>query len=105
MKNIYVGNLSFETTEDSLETAFAAYGTVRSVSVIRDRHTGQSRGFAFVEMTNDQEAMNAISGMEGTELDGRSVTVNEARPREDRSGGQGRRDSGGRGGGRHERRW
>lgn len=93
MKRIYVGNLSFDTTEEGLEAAFAAYGTVRSVSIIQDRQTGRSRGFAFVEMDSDPEADAAISGLNGTELDARTLTVNEARPRTDR---------GGRGG---ERRW
>ena len=93
MKRIYVGNLSFDTTEEGLEAAFAAYGTVRSVSIIQDRQTGRSRGFAFVEMDSDPEADAAISGLNGTELDSRTLTVNEARPRTDR---------GGRGG---ERRW
>ncbi|UCG17825.1 MAG: RNA-binding protein [Phycisphaerales bacterium] len=90
---MYVGNLSFDTTEEGLEAAFAAYGTVRSVSIIQDRQTGRSRGFAFVEMDSDPEADAAISGLNGTELDSRTLTVNEARPRTDR---------GGRGG---ERRW
>lgn len=93
LKRIYVGNLSFDTTEEGLEAAFAAYGTVRSVSIIQDRQTGRSRGFAFVEMDSDPEADAAISGLNGTELDSRTLTVNEARPRTDR---------GGRGG---ERRW
>ncbi len=94
--NIYVGNLSFQTTEGELETVFAQYGTVERVSVIRDRDTGQSRGFAFVEMADGGEA--AINSLNGTELNGRSLTVNEARPREERGGFGG--GGGGRGAGR-----
>ena len=96
MKKIYVGNLSFDTSEQGLETAFGAYGTVQSVAVIRDRQTGQSRGFGFVEMDDDQKAEEAIAGLNGSELDGRTLNVNEARPRPDGGGG------GGGGGGR---RW
>ena len=91
MKRIYVGNLSFQTSEDGLEAAFAAYGEVQSVAIIRDRQTGESRGFGFIEM-DDQAATAAIAGLNGTEVDGRSLTVNEARPRterSDRSGGGG----------------
>ena len=94
MKKIYVGNLSYETTEESLESAFAAFGSVRSVAVIRDRQTGRSKGFGFVEMDDDGEASAAIAGLNGSELDGRTLTVNEARPREERSdrgGDRGRR--------------
>jgi RNA recognition motif-containing protein len=94
--NIYVGNLSFQTTEGELETVFAQYGTVERVSVIRDRDTGQSRGFAFVEMADGGDA--AINGLNGTDLNGRSLTVNEARPREERGGFGG--GGGGRGAGR-----
>ena len=93
--NIYVGNLPFETTEDSLHVAFAEYGEVASARVITDRMTGRSRGFGFVEMANQEEAEAAIKVMNGKELDGRTLTVNEARPREDREGGGG----GGGGGG------
>ena len=86
---IYVGNLSYQTTEESLEAAFSAFGSVASVSIIRDRQTGDSRGFGFVEMDDGEEASAAISGLNGTELDTRTLTVNEARPRTDggRSGG------------------
>ncbi len=95
---IYVGNLSYETTEESLEAAFAAHGTVRSASIIRDRQTGRSRGFGFVEMDDDDEASSALTALNGAELDGRTVTVNEARPRAGRSEGSGGRgDYGGRG--------
>lgn len=101
MKNIYVGNLARETTDQDLEAAFAPYGTIRSARVIRDRATGDSRGFGFVEMENDQEAADAIAGLDQKELAGRVVTVNEARPRT--SGGM-RRGGGGGGGGDSRRR-
>ena len=100
MTNIFVGNLSYSTNEASLEQAFAAYGAVERVSIVRDRDTGQPRGFAFVEMTNANEAANAISALNGRDLDGRTINVNEARPREDRGGGGGgNRFGGGRPGG------
>lgn len=94
-KNLYVGNLSFDTTADDLRTAFEQYGTVASASVISDRDTGRSRGFGFVEMADGGDA--AIEALNGTELQGRTLTVNEARPRRERSGGGG---GGGRRGGR-----
>jgi RNA recognition motif-containing protein len=100
--NIYVGNLSFETTETELEAAFAAYGAVRSARIPSDRDTGRPRGFGFVEMDNQAEAQAAISALNGTQLGGRTLTVNEARPREERSyggGGRGGYSSGGYGGG------
>lgn len=99
MKRIYVGNLSYNTTEQSLEAVFSEFGTVRSVAVLTDRETGRSRGFAFVEMDNDDEADKAIAELNGKDLDGRRLTVNEARPRTGGGGGR----SGGRGdwGGRH----
>lgn len=106
MTNIFVGNLSYQTSQEELEAAFAAYGTVERVSIVRDRDTGQPRGFAFVEMTNAQEASKAIAGLNGKEMNGRALNVNEARPREERGGGGAR--SGGRpggGGGRREPRW
>jgi len=93
---IYIGNLSYQTTEENLETAFNAFGTVTSVSIIRDRHTGESRGFGFVEMDDRDQASAAITGVNGMELDGRTLTVNEARPRTGRSSGTG---GGGDGGG------
>ncbi len=93
--NIYVGNLSFGASEADLEQAFGEYGEVASVNIIKDRDTGRSRGFAFVEMRDDRSAKEAIEGVNLREIDGRSVTVNEARPREDRRGG-----GGGGGGGR-----
>lgn len=92
--NIFVGNLPFTTTDDSLREAFGRFGTVDSAQVIMDRETGRSRGFGFVEMGNDNEARDAIAGMNGADLDGRPLTVNEARPKAPRSGG------GGGGGGR-----
>lgn len=104
MTNIFVGNLSYQTTEDELQAAFSEFGTVDRVSVIRDRETGQSRGFAFVEMANSAEATKAIDSLNGMELRGRALKVNEARPREDRpqGGGGGRGFGGGGGRGRGE---
>lgn len=96
-KKLYVGNLSYETTDADLEQLFAAFGNVQSAQVIMDRDTGRSKGFGFVEMGSDQEAQAAIAGLSGKEVGGRSLTVNEARPREDRGGGGGR-GGGGRGG-------
>jgi cold-inducible RNA-binding protein len=89
MTNIFVGNLSYQTTETELETAFAAYGAVERVSIVRDRETGQPRGFAFVEMTDSAAAQNAINGLNGKQMNGRALNVNEARAREPRSGGGG----------------
>ena len=83
--NIFVGNLSFSTTNEDLQTAFAAFGSVDSAQVITDRETGRSRGFGFVEMGNDDEARAAISAMNGADLQGRPLTVNEARPRPPRN--------------------
>jgi RNA recognition motif-containing protein len=101
LTNIFVGNLSYRTTEEELHSAFASYGAVDRVSIVRDRDTGQSRGFAFVEMPNGQEAKQAITAMNGREIDGRAINVNEARPREERGGGGGNRGGyGGRGGNR-----
>ena len=84
-KKVYIGNLSYETTEDSLRQAFAAHGEVTSVSVVTDRATGRPRGFAFVEMTTDQEANAAIAALNGTTLDDRQINVAEARPPRERS--------------------
>ena len=81
MKNIFVGNLSFDTTEDSIRPMFAGYGNVTRVKVMTDRDTGRSRGFAFVEMTDDAEAARAIAALSGSNVDGRTLTVNEARPK------------------------
>src|SRR5271169_1653470 len=97
-KKLYVGNLSFTATNVDLEGLFAPFGAVRDVQVIVDRDTGRGKGFAFVEMGSDQEAAAAIAGLAGKEHDGRALTVNEARPREERSGGGGRGGRGGRGG-------
>ena len=94
---IYVGNLSFSTTEDGVRDLFAEFGQVGNVSIITDRETGRSRGFGFVEMPDDGEGRNAIEAVNGKEYDGRTLTVNEARPRTPRSGGGG---GGGYGGGR-----
>jgi RNA recognition motif-containing protein len=106
MTNIFVGNLSYQTRQDELETAFAAYGAVERVSVVTDRETGQPRGFAFIEMTNRNEASNAIAALNGAELNGRALNVNEARPREERGGGGGNRGgNGGYGRQRREPRW
>jgi RNA recognition motif-containing protein len=100
--NLYVGNLSNEVTEDDVRQAFAAFGNVTSVSVIRDKYSGESRGFGFVEMPAKTEGQAAIDGLNGKDLKGRSLNVNEARPRpEGRSGGGGGRGGmGGGGGGR-----
>jgi RNA recognition motif-containing protein len=95
--NIYVGNLSRETTEDELRQAFEAFGQVTSVNIIKDRYSGDSRGFGFVEMATKSEAEAAISGLNGTSLGERTLSVNEARPRSE--GGGGRRPYGGGGGG------
>ena len=89
MKKIYVGNLSYDATEDDLRQAFGQYGEVASVAVITDRETGRPRGFAFVEMSDDNEAKNAIDGLNEAEIAGRAVNVNEARPKAPRSGGGG----------------
>jgi RNA recognition motif-containing protein len=100
---LYVGNLGYGVSSSDLQQLFEAFGTVRSAEVITDRDTGRSKGFAFVEMGSDQEAAAAISGLSGKEHDGRAMTVNEARPREERSGGggggRGRSGYGGGGGG------
>jgi cold-inducible RNA-binding protein len=88
---LYVGNLSFTTTADDLQAAFEPFGTVSDVALITDRDTGNSRGFAFVTMGNRAEAKAAIEGLQGREVDGRTLSVNEARPREERSGGGGGR--------------
>jgi RNA recognition motif-containing protein len=107
MTNIFVGNLSYATTESELESAFSAYGAVDRVSVVRDRESGQSRGFAFVEMSNADDAAKAIAGLNGRDMNGRSLNVNEARPREQGGGGGGfnrNRGGGNRGGGGGRRR-
>jgi RNA recognition motif-containing protein len=98
MTNIFVGNLSYETSQEDLEAAFNEFGAVERVNIVRDRDTGQPRGFAFVEMTNRNEASNAIAGLNGRNMNGRDINVNEARPREERSGGGAGRPGGGGGG-------
>ncbi len=97
-KKLYVGNLSYGVTDSDLEQMFAAHGQVRSAQVIMDRDTGRSKGFGFVEMSNDSEAQAAIAALNGKEADGRTLTVNEARPKEG-GGGGGRGGRGGYGGG------
>lgn len=92
--NIYVGNLSGEVTEDDLRQAFEAFGQIASVTVIKDKFSGQSRGFGFVEMPAKAEAQSAIDGLNGKELKGRSLNANEARPRSEGRGGRGRRSGG-----------
>jgi RNA recognition motif-containing protein len=87
LKNIYVGNISFQTTEQDLDAAFSAYGQVDRVQIVKDRDTGQARGFAFVEMPVNGDADKAMAALNGAELGGRTLTVNEARPREPRAGG------------------
>jgi RNA recognition motif-containing protein len=104
MKNIFVGNLSFGTTEATVRSMFEAYGAVDRVSIVTDRETGQPRGFGFVEMANDAEAEKAIAGLNGSQVDGRALNINEARPKEDRGGGGYRGRSGG-GGSRQNNRW
>jgi cold-inducible RNA-binding protein len=91
MKKLYVGNLSYGATEDTLRSLFESHGTVESVTLITDRDTGRSKGFGFVEMSNDAEAQRAITALSGREVDGRALTVNEARPKTDRGGGGGGR--------------
>jgi cold-inducible RNA-binding protein len=128
VKNIFVGNLSFNSTEESVRSLFERYGAVNSARIMTDRDTGRSRGFAFVEMENDSEAANAINALNGYQMEGRSLNVNEARPKPDRGfgggggggrgggfgggggrpgggGGGGGRGGGGGGGGRREPRW
>jgi cold-inducible RNA-binding protein len=99
MKNIFVGNLSFGATEDAVRSLFEAHGTVDRVNIVTDRDSGQPRGFGFVEMSNDGEGEKAIAALNGTDLDGRAINVNEARPKAERSGG------GGGGGGFGRKRW
>jgi len=102
---LFVGNLSFNTTENDLNDAFAAFGTVTETNLMMDRTTGRPRGFGFVTMGSADEAQKAIDGMNGKDMDGRALTVNVAKPREERSGGGGggggRREYGGGGGGRN----
>ena len=100
MKNIFVGNLDFNTSEDELRQLFEAHGQVDRVSIMTDRETGRSRGFGFVEMVNAEDGDKAIAALNGTQVGGRKLNVNEARPKTERGGGGGGgRDRGGRGGG------
>ena len=94
MKNIFVGNLSFNTGEDELRQIFETYGQVDRVSILTDRETGRSRGFGFVEMTNAEEGDKAIAALNGSQFGGRTINVNEARPKAERAGGGGGRDRG-----------
>jgi RNA recognition motif-containing protein len=109
VKNIFVGNLSFNTSEDDLRQAFQAYGQVDRVSILTDRDTGRSRGFGFVEMANNEDGEKAIAALNGSQLGGRTINVNEARPKTERAagggggGGRDRGDRGGRGGGQRDR--
>ena len=113
MVNIFVGNLSYQTTQEDLQAAFAQYGAVERVSIVTDRDTGQPRGFAFVEMTERRDAETAISQLNGAELNGRALNVNEARPKPAGGGhgggrggfGGGRGGKGGGGGGGRGQRW
>jgi RNA recognition motif-containing protein len=102
MKNLYVGNLPHSTTESELRTLFETYGTVEKASVVTDRETGRSRGFGFVEMTNAGEAEKAIAALNGTQLGGRALTINEAKPKTDRPKSGGQRFGGGGGRGRDD---
>jgi cold-inducible RNA-binding protein len=102
---LYVGNLSFNTSAQDLETMFGESGTVQSANIIEDRDTGRSRGFAFVEMSSAEEAKAAITAFDGKEIDGRNLKVNEAKPRENRSGGGGGGYGGGGGFGGGKNRW
>lgn len=96
---LYVGNLTYSTTNDTLEQLFSQHGEVRSAQVVMDRDTGRSKGFGFVEMGDEEGAKSAIAALNGTDVGGRQLTVNEARPREDRGGGGGYGGGGGRRGG------
>jgi RNA recognition motif-containing protein len=107
VKNIFVGNLSFDATENALRSMFEEFGTVDRVNLVTDRDTGRARGFGFVEMNNDAEGLKAIAALNGRDLDGRALNVNEARPKENRAGGGGGgfRGNGGGGGQRRNDRW
>jgi|SRR3954451_5546110 cold-inducible RNA-binding protein len=105
MTNVFVGNLSFQTTQDDLNSIFSQYGAVERVNVVTDRTTGQPRGFAFVEMSSRTEAESAISALNGTDLHGRTLNVNEARPKTDGPRGGGGGGRGGNGGGFRKSRW
>jgi cold-inducible RNA-binding protein len=100
MKNLFVGNLPFSSTEDSLRTLFAQFGEVQQVKIMTDRDTGKPRGFGFVEMTQDEDAAKAVAGLNGKDFEGRALTVNEARPKPERSSGGYRPGGGGGHGGK-----
>jgi len=104
MKNVYVGNLPHSTTEAELRNLFEAHGVVEKITLVTDRETGRSRGFGFVEMTDATQANKAIAALNGSDLGGRTLTINEAKPRSERSGGGGRRFGGGGGRGRDDYR-
>jgi len=105
LKNIFVGNLSFNTSEEELRQMFESFGSVDRVSIMTDRDTGRSRGFGFVEMTNNEDGEKAITSLNGSQVGGRTLNVNEARPKAEHAGGGGRdrSDRGGRGGDRRGR--
>ena len=105
MSNIFVGNLSFQTTQEDLLATFSQFGNVERVNIVTDRDTGQPRGFAFVEMSNAQDAQTAIAQLNGAELNGRALNVNEARPKPTGSGGRGGFGGGDRRGGGRGSRW
>ena len=105
MKNLYVGNLSYNATEAAVRSLFEAHGTVERVTVVTDRDTGQARGFGFVEMSVAADADRAIAALNGKEFDGRALTVNEARPKEERGSGGGYRGRSGGGASRQNNRW
>ena len=100
MKNLFVGNMSFQTTESDLRSMFEPFGEITRIQLMTDRDTGRARGFGFVDMANDEEAAKAISALNGKEVGGRALNVNEARPKTERSSG-GQRYGGGGGGGRN----
>jgi|SRR5215469_11117865 len=103
MKNLYVGNLPHSTTEAELRNLFEAHGAVEKITLVTDRETGRSRGFGFVEMTDATQADKAIAALNGADLGGRTLTINEAKPKSERAGGGGRRFGGGGGRGRDDR--
>jgi cold-inducible RNA-binding protein len=105
MKNVFVGNMNFQTTESDLRALFEPFGEIVRIQVMTDRDTGRSRGFGFVEMADDDAASKAIAALNGKELDGRALNVNEARPKPERTGGGGGRNFGGGGRQHREPRW
>jgi cold-inducible RNA-binding protein len=105
LKNIFVGNLDFNTSEEELRHLFEPYGQVDRVSILTDRETGRSRGFGFVEMASSEDGEKAIAALNGSQLGGRTLNINEARPKAERASSGGGRDRGGRGGGGGRNRW